>query len=219
MKKSIIKHAVLGATALSLMACGKDAQVAQAKPSSAAPMVADAKASEKLAPAASTPVMALVKVLVDHPTDNWGQAQVEGVRWQANKPFKAPAGNYALNGSLMQKSKSQEKSLIALTGTATAFDEILVTAPNKNEEVSAASVQSLLGLAALKQIGKNCQAPSAQEAAPVFYEGEMAGQKVYVQAVVDTFTNAHVHEASLDLSLSLRVKPFDQEMVLAQCAS
>ena len=53
MKKLITKHAVLGATVLSLMACGKDAQVAQAKPSSAAPMVADAKASEKLAPAAS----------------------------------------------------------------------------------------------------------------------------------------------------------------------
>ena len=34
MKKSIIKHAVLGATVLSLMACGKDAQVAQAKMSS-----------------------------------------------------------------------------------------------------------------------------------------------------------------------------------------
>jgi hypothetical protein len=239
MKTSMIKHAVVSAAVLSLMACGKDAQVAQAQSPNVLPMASDAKVVEKAAPVVLTPTMALVQMMINQPTDNWGKIKVAGVRWEAAAPSKAAAGNYALTGLLLQKAKNkassvitltgtasyiplaaqliQASSVITLTGTASAFDEVFFSTTSNDSEVSAAAVRDLLVVHELKQIGKNCQSDASNEmlSKPEFYEGEVAGQKFYVHAEVDNFTNAHVHEASLNVSI--RAKPFDQEMALAQC--
>ena len=217
MKTSMIKHAVVSAAVLSLMACGKDAQVAQAQSPNVLPMASDAKVVEKAAPVVLTPTMALVQMMINQPTDNWGKIKVAGVRWEAAAPSKAAAGNYALTGLLLEKGKNKASSAITLTGTASAFDEVFFSTTSNDSEVSAAAVRDFLVVHELKQIGKNCQSDASNEmlSKPEFYEGEVAGQKFYVHAEVDNFTNAHVHEASLNVSI--RAKPFDQEMALAQC--